>query len=108
MAIGRLDPGVSVERAQVELSGIAKRLEKEYPETNAFWDVHWPLSLRQYRTRRFAALSFILLGVVAIVLPIACVNVANLLLARAAARASARSPSAPPSGAGRSASSGSS
>jgi putative ABC transport system permease protein len=85
LAIGRLKPGVSVQQAQVELSGIAKRLEKEYPETNAFWDVR-VLSLREFRTRRFAALSLILLGVVAMVLMIACVNVANLLLQRSAAR----------------------
>ncbi len=85
LAIARLKPGVSIERAQVELSSIASRLQKDHPETNAFWDVQ-VVSLREFRTRRFTALSFILLGVVAMVLTIACVNVANLLLQRAAAR----------------------
>ncbi len=85
MAIARLKPGVSAQAAQVEMSGIAQRLEKQYPETHESWSVR-VLTLREYRTRRFAALSFILFGVVAIVLLIACVNVANLLLQRSAVR----------------------
>ena len=80
----RLAPGVSMAQAQQEMSAIAKRLETELEENKgngvriaSLTDVY----VGSYRSR-----LLVLLGAVAFVLLIACVNVANLLLARGASR----------------------
>ena len=85
---GRLAPGATLEQARAELSAIAGRLEQTYPDTNrrVAAAVHPGLGRDveiQNQVRRFAFLPF---TAVAIVLLIACANVAGLLLARAAAR----------------------
>jgi len=85
-AWGRLKPGVTIEQARAEMKTIAARLEKEYPATNAGASVSvTPLLeslIGKYRTN-----LVLLLGAVAMVLLIACANVANLFAARGAARA---------------------
>jgi len=83
---GRLKQGVTVEQARSEMKAIAERIEKIYPATNAGVGVAVrPLLenlLGSYRTS-----LALLLGAVAVVLLIACANLANLLAARGAARA---------------------
>ena len=84
-AIARLKPGVELRQAQSQINGINAQLAQAYPDTNAGWEAN--VSLLQERLVRAVRPSLLaLLGAVAFVLLIACANVANLLLARAAAR----------------------
>ncbi len=83
--IARLNDGVTLEQARVEMEGISAQLESEYPESNR--------NIRALVTRAQDQLVqnirpgiFLLTGAVVLVLLIACANVANLLLARAVDR----------------------
>jgi predicted permease len=80
-AVARLKPGVSIEQAQSELSAIAARLERQYPEDDSGWGAK-VVSMREETVGDVRKSLLVLLGAVACVLLIACANVGNLIMAR--------------------------
>jgi len=87
-AIGRLKPGLTIEQAQARLDAYVSELSREYPTeypSAAKWGVRL-VPLKEDLVGPQRTELFLLLGAVGFVLLIACVNIANLLLARSSAR----------------------
>ncbi len=83
---GRLQPRTSITQARAELTGIAKALERQYPDTNTSIDAEVMTFNDRFNGGPIRVIFLTLMGAVGFVLLIACANVANLLLSRSARR----------------------
>jgi putative ABC transport system permease protein len=86
MIFARLKAGVSIEQARSELSGIAARLARQYPDSNQDWGVRIMTLRERFIPPDVTTVIWLMMAGVTLVLLIAGSNVANLLLARASVR----------------------
>jgi len=80
-AIGKLAPGVTIERAREDMGAVAEGIARENPESNEGWDVAL-MAAQEQLVGYLRPLLFFLFGAVALVLLVGCINIASLLLAR--------------------------
>src|SRR5262249_18424492 len=83
---GRLKPGVSKQQAQAEMDAIAAQVARQYPDLMGDWGVRVISFFDTFASADLKVGLLVLLAAVVFVLLIACANIANLLMARGAAR----------------------
>jgi putative ABC transport system permease protein len=86
LTIGRLKPGVTIEQARADMDAVTAHIAQQYPKSNKGWSAFVEPLKNDFIPKERIRTLWMLLGAVAFVLLIACVNVANLLLARSMAR----------------------
>ncbi len=86
LSIARLKPGVTVQQAQADMDSVTTHIAQAYPKSNKGWGVFVEPLKNDFLPSERKQTLWLLLGAVAFILLIACVNVANLLLARGLAR----------------------
>lgn len=86
LAMGRLKPGVTLQQAQADMEAVTAHIASQYPATNKGWSASVEPLQNDFLPRERIRNLWLLLGAVGFVLLIACVNVANLLLAKGAVR----------------------
>jgi predicted permease len=86
LVMGRLKPGVTIQQAQQNMNAVTQAIAQTYPESNKGWGATVEQLKNDFLPPDRIHMLWLLLGAVGFVLLIACVNVANLLLARGMAR----------------------
>ena len=86
LVMGRLKPGVTIKQAQADMDAVTTHIAEQYPKSDKGWGA-WVEPLKNdFMPKERILILWLLLGAVGFVLLIACVNVANLLLARSMTR----------------------
>ncbi len=86
LVMGRLKPGVTIAQAQADMNGVTARIAQAYPKSNKGWGSFVEPLQNDFMPKERILTLWLLFGAVGFVLLIACVNVANLLLAKSMTR----------------------